>query len=189
MPAPNTPNDLASALAARWESQFAKLVAFQQRHGHCRVPVIRQEDRVLSNWVNSQRSAWRNGVLKPDRRQRLEQIGFNGQDRRQDRISWETRFAQLVAFQSRFGHCRVPAQWSEEPGLANWVIKQRKLWKCELLDPEQIRRLEELGFKLQSRVKMKYAAWLHQPPGRTTSPQLKALNRLWEKQLAVWRQA
>jgi hypothetical protein len=36
---------------------------------------------------------------------------------------------------------------------------------------------------------MKYAAWLHQPPGRTTSPQLKALNRLWEKQLAVWRQA
>ena len=75
MPAPNTPNDLASALAARWESQFAKLVAFQQRHGHCRVPVIRQEDRVLSNWVNSQRSAWRNGVLKPDRRQRLEQIG------------------------------------------------------------------------------------------------------------------
>ena len=189
MPAPNTPNDLASALAARWESQFAKLVAFQQRHGHCRVPVIRQEDRVLSNWVNSQRSAWRNGVLKPDRRQRLEQIGFNGQDRRQDRISWETRFAQLVAFQSRFGHCRVPAQWPEEPGLANWVIKQRKLWKCELLEPEQIRRLEELGFNWQ------LCFWKNSDPQlrrqllQTAASELEALDRRWEKRLSAWRNA
>lgn len=189
MPVLNAPNDLPFNQAARWERQFAKLVAFQQRFGHCRVPKRWQEDPSLAIWVDNQRQAfWRN-TLKADRQRRLVQIGFNGRGGPHAIVSWENRIAQLVAFKARFGHCNVPCHWPEDPAFGNWVSNQRQFKKQGLLKPERIAQLEELGFKWQ------LCFWKNSGPHPrrqfllTAASELEALNRRWEKRLAAWRKA
>jgi hypothetical protein len=66
---------------------------------------------------------------------------------------WNFRLEQLRAFRNQHGHTRVPKRCSDPPGLANWVNKQRQLYKryvnglrpCSL-DEQRIAELAELGF-------------------------------------------
>ena len=60
--------------------------------------------------------------------------------------SWDTWFGKLKAFEGRFGHCRVETAWKEDPSLWNWVSGQRNRRNNGTLFPEQIRRLDEIGF-------------------------------------------
>jgi hypothetical protein len=60
---------------------FAALVEFKKTHGHCNVPQksrghISLEQKRLGKWVNSQRTHYKRGKLRNDRKQQLEAIGF-----------------------------------------------------------------------------------------------------------------
>ena len=58
-----------------WEEGFAALVLFKQREGHCDVSTKHKEgDYNLGGWVSNQRS--NKDALSPERRQRLDEIGF-----------------------------------------------------------------------------------------------------------------
>jgi hypothetical protein len=58
---------------------------------------------------------------------------------------WEEGFAALKKFKEREGHCSVRKDHKEDRyTLGNWVNNQRS--KKNTLTPEQIRRLNELGF-------------------------------------------
>jgi hypothetical protein len=187
MPVSNAPNDLLSYQDARWEKQFAKLVAFQQRFGHCRVPKRWREDLRLAIWVDNQRQAYWRNTLRADRQHRLVEIGFNGRGNPHARASWEDRFAQLAAFKARFGHCDVHCRWSEDPAFGHWVSTQRQFKKHGLLKLEQIRRLEELGFNWQLCFWKNSDPQLRRQRLLTAASQLEALNRRWEKRLSAWR--
>ena len=123
----NASNASLNAHDARWEKQFAKLVAFQQRFGHCRVLNPWLEDRSLSNWLAAQRHAYWRGTLKPERQERLVAIGFAWRGRFKPQITWEEHLVELVAFKARFGHCNVPWRELEHRRLCNWVTAQRGL--------------------------------------------------------------
>ena len=58
---------------SRWNHLFGKLLAFKQRFGHTEVPRF-EPDRKLGQWVNNQRALAAHGKLRPERRQRLDQI-------------------------------------------------------------------------------------------------------------------
>ena len=64
---------------------------------------------------------------------------------------WEERFAQLLRFRERFGHCRVAAKWKEDVPFGHWVHVQRELKKKGMLSPERIARLEAIGFEWHGR--------------------------------------
>ena len=146
MAVPNVPNDLPSANDRKWEKQFAKLVAFKERFGHCRVSSRWPEDRVLGGWVGNQRQAMRRNTLKPERRHRLVEIGLSGWSRPYPNLSWDDSFALLVAFKERFGHCLVPKRWPENRSLGAWVGAQRTAFRRNILKPDSRRRLVEIGF-------------------------------------------
>lgn len=55
---------------------------------------------------------------------------------------WQRRYRQLVTFQKRNGHCRVPANCREFPGLGIWVRNQRREYR-KLLQTAFVRREEE----------------------------------------------
>jgi len=56
----------------KWEEAFKKLVAFQQQHGHLRVPRSYLADGFgLGSWINHQRNAWSQGRLSNERAARL----------------------------------------------------------------------------------------------------------------------
>ena len=59
-----------------WEKMFAALVEFKKVHGHCNVPQKAGEHRRLGKWVNSQRTAYYRGKIKPARKQQLDLLGF-----------------------------------------------------------------------------------------------------------------
>ena len=57
-----------------WEKRYWALAAFKLKKGHC------FPDGVLGDWCAAQRRAREEGKLSADRRQRLEQLGFNVDD-------------------------------------------------------------------------------------------------------------
>ncbi len=123
----------------RWLAQFLTLLRFKEEHGHCGVPNEWKQNRSLGIWVSSHRS--RKRKLYPWRRKRLDAIGFiwNMRD-----LVIERRFVELKAFKAKYGHCRVPYEWPENPNLSRWVRRQRE--RRKKLSAETRRRLDALGF-------------------------------------------
>jgi Helicase associated domain len=111
--------------------------------------------------------------LSDDRLRQLRELDFVWDAQRH---AWEAKYRQLVEFQKRYGHCRVPNNSLEYPRLGVWVRNQRRErkklmmfqeqhhhdnvasheWssanadpgavKSSTLTPERLRRLEALGF-------------------------------------------
>jgi helicase associated protein len=58
-----------------WEQNFAALLKFKRRKGHCCVPTLhRESDLKLGWWVATQRRNWKE--MLAERRARLNKIGF-----------------------------------------------------------------------------------------------------------------
>jgi superfamily II DNA or RNA helicase len=129
-------------LAEAWEANFAALQSFHAREGHCRVAKVKPQGSELNlgAWVQKQRA--KKATLLPDRIERLESLGFSWNPLAE---AWNSNFAALSAFHAREGHCRVPKGHKEHGlRLGDWVSNQRAN-RARLL-PEQVQRLEKLGF-------------------------------------------
>lgn len=75
-----------------WESRFADLASYASAHGGVTdVPI--SESVSLHNWVSSQRTQWRKGLMPQSRAARLESIGFVW-DAQQ--AAWEARLSEYV---------------------------------------------------------------------------------------------
>eukprot|EP01089_Gocevia_fonbrunei_P000165 TRINITY_DN10170_c0_g4_i1.p1 TRINITY_DN10170_c0_g4~~TRINITY_DN10170_c0_g4_i1.p1 ORF type:complete len:328 (-),score=36.11 TRINITY_DN10170_c0_g4_i1:46-1029(-) len=62
------------------------------------------------------------------------------------RPSWLQRYNQLKDFKIRYGHCKVPYRWMEDPGLGRWVSLMRRRYKEGILDSEKISMLDKISF-------------------------------------------
>jgi hypothetical protein len=132
----------------QWRKQFAALVKYQQKNGHCLVPQACPGNLRLGQWVAEQRALWRSGKLSSDRFERLQRIGF-AWDFQHGR--WEKQFQALQAFRLQHGHCQVPGRTKRNPSLGDWVHFQRVQKWSGRLSAERIRRLEQIGFDWISR--------------------------------------
>ncbi len=139
---------------ARWEARFEELVRFQQQHGHLRITLKNQSSAGFLHWRDNQRIRFRNGVMPPEQKARLDAIGFEWVQ--PERLSpsmeehnvalWESLFERLLAFREQHGHCQVPNISSADRLLARWVQRQRYHRRKNRLLAERQRRLEEVGF-------------------------------------------
>jgi len=127
----------------KWEQGFEELQRFKMRYGHCQVSVKSRAFPDLGIWLYWQRYQYRRGRLPAARQRRLEKLGFRW-EQDPNAESWEARFAELVAFHKRFGHCRVRRSWHQKK-LVRWVnhIRERK----HRPTGERKRRLDALGFE------------------------------------------
>jgi ribosomal protein L7Ae-like RNA K-turn-binding protein len=132
--------------SATWDEMHALLRQFKKREGHCYVPQSHIEDKAnLGTWVTTQRQLKTRDKLDPDRKKRLEDIGFEW---RLPSARWDETCALLKQFKKREGHCNVPQSHTEdEANLGKWVNNQRQLKTKEKLDSDRLKRLEEIGFK------------------------------------------
>lgn len=138
-----------------WGDMLERLRRFTAEHGHARVPQTFADDPKLGNWVSTQRYFYRKGRLSAERIKALNEMGFVwtinphaalGQTADIFGDRWQTMLGELRSFREKFGHCRVPSGWEEDPRLANWVSVQRRMRKLQRLSPERISLLEALGF-------------------------------------------
>ncbi len=83
------------------------------------------------------------GGSNPKVVRQLERLGFVWDPRTQ--FSQEMRNA-LLAYRKRYGDCRVPRIWPEDPRLASWVSRMRTARRRNQLTQAEIRELTKLGF-------------------------------------------
>lgn len=159
--------------AARWRHNLRALAAFKQRHGHCQVPQSQRNRRGLGVWVGNLRADYRKGKLPPDRVRVLNALGFAW---KAVNLCWEGHFAELTAFKQQHGHCRVPQLWPANLALGAFVGAARASRRAGTLGPDQIRRLDDLGFvwaPMQSTWERRFAELVlfHQQHGHWRVPQ------------------
>ena len=81
--------------------------------------------------------------MSEDHIRRLEEIGFawSPQDEQ-----WETGFDKLIEYKKMHGHINVSQR--ESTGIGRWSHSQRQnMKKGGIFSPDQIRRLDEIGFE------------------------------------------
>jgi DNA-binding TFAR19-related protein (PDSD5 family) len=128
-------------LTQQWEEGFAALKQFWEREGNWLVISGHKENGIkLGAWVSAQRR--NKDTLTPERRQRLDEIGFVWDTLTQQ---WEEGFAALTRFKEREGNCSVKRGHKEDGlNLGVWVTRQRG--NKDALTPERIGRLEAIDF-------------------------------------------
>jgi superfamily II DNA or RNA helicase len=131
---------IADSIGSGWDEWYGRLLRYQAREGHCRVPSNYVDGAFrLGRWVIMQRT--RRNKLSDDRRQRLEAIGFIW-DRFEDK--WEEGVSALISFKAREGHCNVPVNRVEgEFKLGQWITNHRN--HRDTMPAERQRQLEEIG--------------------------------------------
>lgn len=152
-----------------WEVKFIKLEKYLKKGNPCSLSEISKFDESLGTWVANQRRRNHRGMLRVDRKKRLESISFEfGEPRKSRRQklgcaqqdNWEKMFQRLVEFKEEHGHASVPYHYAEDHALALWVTTQRrdynqKSWYGSKTSMRDNRRksLEEIGFVWDMRSK------------------------------------
>jgi hypothetical protein len=141
------PNDWA---AICWIERFRGLHEFKAQFGHCLVPLKYSANPKLGHWVATQRHNYRlyhegsPGFMTAEHIRELESVGFIWDI---SAAVWKDRFEQLREFKAKFGHSRVPREYSPNPELGKWVNQLRlnfKLYqkgKPSFMTEERIRAL------------------------------------------------
>ena len=129
-----------------WERRFAELVTYKSIYKNTQVPWHWQGNKQLAIWVVTQRKFRHKGGLSADRRQRLDDIGFVWGAARAEKPDelWARRFAELVAYKSKYKNLKVPKTSGEHKQLATWVNQQRK--KKNTMVASRRRKLDAIGF-------------------------------------------
>jgi hypothetical protein len=128
----------------KWQLQYELLLSFYKEHGHCIVPVPYQGDGSLGEWVRHQRRNQKNGTLKDDRMQLLDEIGFPWSFDDQKEQQWREKCQELQRFKATQGHLRLPA---EQSSLRTWTNRQRVQYRAGKMNLERKMLLDQLDFR------------------------------------------
>ena len=146
-----------------WETRYKWLKAYKQRNGHCNVP--RTDDK-LGRWVQNQRSLYRQGKLRVERINKLEEIGFQFKLRNitiyckakytktfDDRF--DEKLKQIESFIKKEGSGWIPRQYPEDKVLAEYANNLRRFFREGKLQEKRIKRLEAIRFVWKKTTKSK----------------------------------
>lgn len=134
-----------------WDVMFKQLLDYKEANGHTNVSRREEGMTQLGNWILEQRRQYHNGKINPDKRKKLEEIGFDwkGENRREitdlDEI-WKESYAKLEEYFNKNGNSNVPARYEEDKSLGTWVVTQRVKYDNEKLADWQIDLLEKINF-------------------------------------------
>jgi hypothetical protein len=134
----------------KWSQRYEELVIFQRQNGHCLVP---GNINSLWRWVKTQRVNNERNIIRKDRKDLLDQLGFvwNGRSYHEDK-QWYRHYEQLVAFQRNHGHFNVTVMKEEDKSLVTWVRNLRsRPTNNNLLRQDRKDLLDKLGFIWESR--------------------------------------
>ncbi|KAJ1446321.1 helicase associated domain-containing protein [Pelagophyceae sp. CCMP2097] len=134
--------------AHSWDAKFEALRAFHATHGDCAMPFrfVAADGTKLGRWVWQQRQARKDGLLSPERIDRLEALGIVWAV---PRNPWETHFELLTAYHAAHGDCVVPRTFvaAADTNLWHWVREQRRAYKGGEMSQGRIQRLEAVPFE------------------------------------------
>lgn len=140
-----------------WRIKYQELCEFHEQHGHCRVPISSQNNK-LGVWVRNQRREYKhlqegkNTTLSQERLDLLHQLSFFG-DLKSYQEMWEVRMEELKDFYKVHNHSNVPQDYEENYSLGQWVMNLRTQYKrylaglSTILTKARIADLQALDFR------------------------------------------
>lgn len=133
---------------ALWQQRLAELTDHKRIYRTLDVPTIFPENQPLADWLSDIRSRINRGSFKnKEKIAALRALGLVTTSR--DDIKWNSMFTALKLYKERFGDCKVPYRFSENPKLGIWVRTQiyefKKNIKRKTTD-ERIAKLASIGF-------------------------------------------
>jgi len=134
----NATKSLGSRKLRTWEASFDALVDYASEHGNTAIPVRYKKDKALANWVRYQQR--NRDALPPEKRQKLESIGFLFGARNDHQ--WDTKFLRYQEHIQQHG----PDATAQDLGLQQWASTQRALHKKDLLRTDRKEKLDTAGF-------------------------------------------
>lgn len=120
-----------------WEQRHSELTTWQSNHGNCNVP---KAEGKLGRWVVRQRELHKKGKLEPERKKKLDKLGFVWNT---NEAAWEHRYALLIKYAQVNGHCCVPIS---DATLGMWVAKMRANRRRDKLSAHRIDKLNAINF-------------------------------------------
>ena len=143
----------------KWQHQYEQLKRFKAEFNHTNVSRDTYENDYpkLSNWVRTQRSAFKDlrqgnkTVLTPHRIALMNKLKFDWQPSGREQVTWEERLQHLTEYKAENGHCNVPQFYKGNPGFGEWVRHIRRKYGDGKLKPERIDALEAIGFQWRMR--------------------------------------
>lgn len=148
--------DGIAALRNRWDRDWArnykKLLAFYRQFGHPRIPSSYSEDPELGGWLAHQRERMAKGVIKPDKRRALEELGVKTPVRRAERTRspvnlspWREVYKRLEKLAAGRPGGRFGSEFEIDPKARTWFKRQRWHYAEGRLEEWQVEALRRIG--------------------------------------------
>jgi hypothetical protein len=154
-----------AVFAEDWKQGIDAARAYQQQHGHLRVPRDHVEEATdgsegfpLGLWLAGKRDQRKR--MAPERIAELDALGIIW---RPYEDTWRRNFEAAQAYHARHGNLDMPARYIEqlpdgEVDLGAWLYRQHAEIEAGTLNAERTAALESLGVKL---VRAHERAWRH----------------------------
>lgn len=124
-----------------WKKRYTELVRYKDLHGHIDRIKVRNDNYQLGLWIETQ--IVRQNALSPDRKKKLNAIGFRWEKEDYAEERWNEMYNRLKAYKKKHGHCRVKQR--EDFKLAVWI--QRNKRDKEKIAKDKKKKLDDLGVK------------------------------------------
>ena len=125
-----------------WQKTYEEVFKFVKKHKRLPVKHLPSE-KILGNWVNTQRTRMKKGIITKEQINLLEKIDHWTWDPFAD--LWDSSLSALKAFAKREGHAKAPQRHIENGiDLGSFVNGRRTEYKKGKLSKERIKQLEAL---------------------------------------------
>ena len=135
-----------SVFGDRWQIGYEHAQAYFAQYGNLNVPskYICEDGYTLSNWITSQRKAYKDGKLSEERVRLLRQIGMvwnTNTDR------WNRGYSYAKSYCVGGGRVPIPQTYVTDDGypLGEWVRSQERRFRGGVLESDKVQRLAEIG--------------------------------------------
>lgn len=129
-----------------WDAMYDRYRQYAMNHDHVVACVVTASDPKLANWIKNQRASFNKGMMKKDRKLRLDAVGFDFVVQKSK--LWKRMYKNLACFHYKHGHLNVPVD-SGNIKLIKWMDVQRKRRLNDTIVDEEVRSLDQLGFDWQ----------------------------------------
>ena len=117
---------------------YGKLLKWKEVNGHTNVP--KTTGGTLNHWVHKNRHEYRKGILRKERVDLLNEIGFEWNPLDEQ---WFRKYQQFVDFINENGHGRVICS---DPELGTWVAQQRRRFVIGRMKQKEKDLLDKVDF-------------------------------------------
>jgi superfamily II DNA or RNA helicase len=155
-----------------WLERFEELKFYKTEYNTFLIAKDFPQYDHLKKWLTEQKRLFKSNTLPKEKIDKLNELGYSfnlnyqgkkftyevnpslkeerSQKKNSRQTTWESTYLELLNFKVKYGHCQVLRSF-EDKTLANFVSRQRFLFKKGNLEPDKIEKLQILGFEFETK--------------------------------------